>query len=155
MDTVPKRSIIAAPYRFVLTLLEKYLRFPVKNPDVYTVIALLLSFLFLVIGDIKTRFVLLLVVLFFDWIDGAAARKFKGVSKRGYVVDQTFDKMSDGIIVTSVIGTGYGKVLFLLYLINNLVYYYSIKSGKHYIMPIRFFYLVILFIQMFQPHFFS
>lgn len=151
MDTIPKRTAIASPYRYVLHILEKHLRFPVKNPDVYTVFSLLLSFLFLVLGNTLIRFVLLIIVLFFDWVDGAAARKFKGVSKRGYVVDQTFDKLGDGLITVSVLSSGYGKVLFLIYIINNLMYYYSIKTGKHYIMPIRFFYLIILLIQLLLP----
>jgi phosphatidylglycerophosphate synthase len=151
MDTIPKRSIAAAPYRHVLQLLEKYLIFPVKNPDFYTVLAVLLSIPFLFVQSIPVRFFLLICILLLDWLDGAAARKFKGVSKTGYVVDTVFDKISDGLVVVSVLGTGYGKILFFLYLINNLMTFYSIKTGKHYIMAIRFFYLVILIIQLINP----
>lgn len=151
MDTVPKRSIIASPYRFVLSKGEKYLWFPFKNPDVYTVTSVILSTGFLFISNIPSRLVLLIVILLLDWMDGAAARRFKGPSKKGYIVDVTFDRISDGIITASIIGTVYGNILFFLYLMNNLLSLMAIRTNKSYLLAIRFFYLVILIFQMFFP----
>lgn len=148
MATIPEKSIAAKPYRYILNKLEPHLVFPTKNPDVYSAFSVILSIPFLVVTDTAARLVLLTLVLFLDWMDGAAARKFKGISKKGYVIDVVFDRMSDGIIAASILGTTVGNLLFSLYLVNNILTIYAIKTGKHYLLAVRAFYWPILFFQL-------
>lgn len=147
MDTIPKRNIIASPFRSLLERFEKYLVFPFKNPNVYTLCAVLLSILFLLISNITIRLILLTIILLLDWMDGVAARKLKSVSKSGYLTDATFDRISEGIITASILGTWYGDILFFLYIINIILVFYSVKKGTSYLIAVRFFYLIILFVQ--------
>lgn len=151
MDTIPKRGIASVPYRFILLKLEKYIPLPVKNPDFYTVLSVLFSIPFLFLHSTPVRLGLLLVVLFLDWMDGAAARKTRGVTHAGYIIDSVYDRLSEGLIVASVLGTWYGNVLFVLYLVNDLLMFYSIKTKKHYLLAVRFFYVLILTVQLFYP----
>jgi phosphatidylglycerophosphate synthase len=152
MDTIPKKSIAARPYRFFLDLMEPYLVFPFKNPDVYSALSVLFSIPFLFVHGTTNRLALLIIVLFLDWMDGAAARKFKGKSKKGYVVDVMFDRLGDGIITASVVGSLMGNMLFSLYLVNNLLTLYAMKSGKHYLLAVRAFYGGILILQLIYPN---
>ncbi len=151
MDSLPKRSIVASPYRFVLSKGEKYLWFPFTNPDVYTITSVILSAGFLCITHLPSRVLLINVIFLFDLIFGAAPPRFKCPTKKRYIVDVTFDRISDGIITASIVGTIYGNVLFALYLLNNILSLMAIRTNKSYLLAIRFFYLVILVVQIFFP----
>lgn len=144
MGTVPKRSKLALLYRQPLHVLEQKMPFPIKNPNVYQVLGLLLSLLFLVTPATWQQIILLIVILIFDWFDGATARKHKLMSREGYLIDVFVDRLSEGLIFFSALFTPIGKVFFALYLVNNFLAFYSIKTGKHYSLALRFFYLAYL-----------
>lgn len=147
MDTIPKRSVVAMPYRRILDKFESYLFLPFKNPDAYTISAVILSVLFLFTAEINIRITLLILILLLDWADGAAARRYRGITASGYMVDVVYDRISEGIITASILGTWYGNILFLLYIINIILMFYAIKKGTSYLFAVRFFYLIILFVQ--------
>jgi phosphatidylglycerophosphate synthase len=144
MDTLPKRSKVAGPYRYALNVMEPYLVFPFKNPDVYSIASLLLSVLFLVFSNRFILIALLTVTLILDWMDGAAARRFKKTRKEGYLIDVMFDRISEAFLFAPIIGTPLGKWFAMFYLMNIAFSFYAIISSKHYVLALRFIYLLLL-----------
>jgi len=144
MPKIPKRSDVAQIYRKVLVGFEKYLIFPIKNPNFYQIFSLIVSTLFLFVVGTELRALLVLSVLVADWLDGAVARRYKLANRQGWLIDVVVDRVSEGFIFAAVLFTGVGKAFFALYLVNIVLSMYSIKSQKHLILPLRFFYLIFL-----------
>jgi len=73
------------------------------NPNTLTLLGIIPSILFFV--SIINHQYLLAIIAFagniFDLIDGAAARKFNKVTKFGGVLDSTFDRISDFLIISA------------------------------------------------------
>jgi phosphatidylglycerophosphate synthase len=148
--TVPKRSKIAV-YRQFIEPLEKYLWLPFNNPDVYSLAGLLMSLFFLFLHNTLLLLVLLVLVLFTDWLDGAAARRYKRATRKGYIVDNLVDRISECCLFLPLLGTVLGNIFFILYVINIFLTYFAMHSGKHYVLPLRFAYLLILVAQLRIP----
>ena len=149
MDKIPKRSQLAQLYRQPLHRLEELMPFLIKDPNYYQVIGLVFSFFFLFTKSNIHQIILISLILIFDWFDGATARKYNLTSKKGYLIDVVVDRISEGLIFSAILNSIVGKIFFSLYLLNNLLSFYSIKSGKHNIIALRFFYLVFLIINIF------
>ncbi|OIO44368.1 MAG: hypothetical protein AUJ41_03170 [Candidatus Pacebacteria bacterium CG1_02_43_31] len=144
MDKIPKRTGIAYIYRSVLHNWEKYLIFPSKNPSNYQIVGLLLSIGYLLTNNLIFQIILVGVILILDWMDGAVARKFNLDTKEGWMIDVFIDRLSEGFMFAAHLSTTLGTWFFALYIINTILSIYSIKSGKHLIMPLRFVWLLIL-----------
>jgi phosphatidylglycerophosphate synthase len=149
MDKLPVRTQLAQLYRQPLHKLERVLPFPIKDPNVYQLLGLTLSVFFLFTKTSSQQIIILSLVLILDWFDGATARKFSLTSKSGYLIDVLVDRFSEGLIFIAVLNSTAGKVFFGFYLLNNILSFYSVKSGKHTIIALRFFYLIFLIIQCF------
>lgn len=147
MDKIPKRTKLAGAYRSILDKYEGSLIFPFKNPSYYQVIGLLLSIVFLFLTSSVSKIIVLLFILFLDWFDGAAARKFGYTGKTGWMIDVVIDRISEGFIFISEIFNPIGRVFFLLYILNIFLSFYAVKTGKHYLIPIRFLYLILLIVR--------
>jgi phosphatidylglycerophosphate synthase len=89
---------------------------------------------------------LLIIILLSDWMDGAVARRYKLTSREGWMIDVTVDRISEFLIFVAYLGTLVGNIFFAMYLFNIMTSYYSVKSGKHFLLATRFFYLVYLII---------
>lgn len=148
MDKIPKRTKLARPYRVLLDRFEGVLVFPLKNPSHYQVIALLLSIYFLFLGSTVSKIVMLIVILVLDWYDGAAARKFGLANREGWMIDVAVDRVSEMFMFIPLIGTPLGQIAFGMAVLNILLAVYSIKSGRHILLALRFFYLVVLVISL-------
>jgi phosphatidylglycerophosphate synthase len=146
MDKIPQRSNLAKIYRNILDKFEGRLVFPVSNPHFYQVLAIFLSGIFLFRPNPSLGAVLLIIILLLDWVDGAVARKNNLASRKGWLTDVAVDRISEGLIFVVYLGTLAGNLFFMMYLFNILGSYYSIRSGKHTILPVRFFYLIYLII---------
>lgn len=144
MDQIPKRTGLANIYRSVLDKWEKYLIFPLKNPSYYQVIGLVLSVAYLFTSTLVIQSVIVGVVLILDWMDGAVARKYNLVGREGWMIDVFVDRLSEGFIFVALLFTPIGIVFFTLYILNILLSMYSVRSGKHLILPLRFAWLLIL-----------
>lgn len=144
MAKIPKRIEIAKLYRKFLKPLERFLIFPVKDPNFYQVLSLSISVLFLFIENLYTRAVLVALVMFLDWLDGAVARRYKLANRKGWLTDVVVDRVSEGFIFASILFSIPGKIFFTLYLINITLSMCSIKSEKHLILPLRFLYFIYL-----------
>ncbi len=144
MDTIPERTQLAKMYRKVLDKYEGSLMLPFKNPSHYQVIGLVLSIVFLFSSNPLIKALLIIIVLVLDWLDGAAARKFGLTGKAGWMTDVAIDRMSEGLLLMSEIFNPLGRIFLSLFILNILLSFYSIRSGKHYSLPLRPFYLIIL-----------
>ena len=144
MDQIPKRTGIANIYRSVLDKWEKYLIFPLKNPSYYQVIGLVLSVAYLFTSTLVIQSVIVGVILILDWMDGAVARKYNLVGREGWMIDVFVDRLSEGFIFAALLFTPIAVVFFAIYILNILLSMYSVKSGKHLILPLRFVWLLIL-----------
>lgn len=146
MDRIPKRSKLAKIYRDILDKYEGSLVFPIKDPNFYQVFSVLLSAVFLFRPQPVLGIVLISLILLSDWMDGAVARKYNLTSREGWMIDVVIDRISEGLMFIAYLGTFVGNLFFFLYLFNIVGSYYSIKSGKHTLIPTRFFYLIYLIV---------
>ncbi len=147
MENVPQRTALASIYRKPLELMEKFLPFGFFNPNYLQIFSLLASIFYLFINNHHLNFYLIVLILLADWLDGAAARARKTISKKGWMIDVVVDRISEGFIFAAHLNTDLGKIFFALYLINIFLSIYSIKSNKHLMLPLRFlwaFYLGIM-----------
>ena len=144
MDTIPKRTKLARVYRVVLDKYEHLLVFPIKDPNFYQIVAIILSGIFLFKPQPSIGIVLIVILHILDWMDGAVARRYKLTSREGWIIDVLVDRISEGLMFVAYLGTSVGNIFFGLYLVNILSSFYSVKSGKHFMLALRFFYLIYL-----------
>jgi phosphatidylglycerophosphate synthase len=146
MDTIPSRRSLASATRTVLTYLERRMFLPDINPSYYDALGIILSVLYLYAQSPGLKVVIIILVLLADWFDGATARQYKKESKAGYIVDVLTDRVSEALIFSAEAGTALGQVLFLLWLINLCLTFYSLYSNKHTSLPLRFALLILLIV---------
>lgn len=144
MDKIPQRIKMALQYRAILNKFEGRLIFPVKNPSFYQVLALCISVYYLFSVGIGLRLLIVVAALILDWLDGAAARKYGLSSRAGWMIDVVVDRISEGFIFAGEFFTFEGKMFFTAYIVNIFLSMRSVKSGKHFILPLRFIWMVIL-----------
>lgn len=144
MEVVPKRPNIASFYRKILSSFEGYLPLPNINPSWYEVFGLFLSFVFLYPFIIGAKIFILILILLSDWFDGATSRRYKTLSKDGYLIDLTSDRLSELVVFFPIDGTSLSWFFFFLALINVALAYLSVMTGKHKSMALRFFFLLFL-----------
>jgi phosphatidylglycerophosphate synthase len=148
MGTIPKRIPYLTYYRKPLAIIEKVTpRLPL-NANQLSVVGLLLTLLFPFVGKLWPYNILLLtIILLVDFLDGVQARrevKTEQAKNEGYIIDVTFDRLSDCITTIIFIDTIAGKILFTLSLTNILLNYLSMKKNIHYSFAIRFFLIIYL-----------
>lgn len=146
MGKIPERLKTATWYRSISQNFEKKIWLPKINPSVYQMAAIILSFVFLMIDDKPMRFVILAIILISDWLDGATARKYGLCGESGYMIDVVVDNLSEYIMFFPIHGGVAEMVWFVLSMINLALSFLGFKTGKHLLMPLRFFYLFFLWI---------
>jgi phosphatidylglycerophosphate synthase len=144
MDRVPVRPRVAGPYRRLLSALEPRLTLPAVNPSLYSAAGIGLAVVYLFAATPAAKIALIALMLAVDWLDGATARRYDRCSRAGYLTDVTADRSSEGFIFTSEAATPAGRLFFVLWLINIALSFYSIRSGRHTILPLRAAFLVVL-----------
>ena len=144
MDPIPARPAVAGPYRQLLTSLEQRIWLPDINPSFYHALGLSLSVTYLYAATPATKIALLAAVLILDWVDGATARRFRGGSREGYILDTLTDRASEGFIFAAEAQDLTGRVFFVLWLLNCALTYYSIRTNRHTSLALRFAYLWVL-----------
>ena len=124
------------------------LRLPLPNinPDIISYLALPFSLAFVCCWD-RYRlisFILFVLTLIIDWLDGLVAKKHNQVSEKGWVIDVVTDRLSEGIIFLR-----FFQPWFYFYVLNIFLTYLSYKFRKFsLILPLRqffFLYLVIYY----------
>jgi phosphatidylglycerophosphate synthase len=148
MDTVPGRRRVATPYRAALSVLEKRAPLPNINPAYYHTLALVLSVLYLYAPMPAQKIAIVGVVLVTDWLDGATARRYARGSRAGYIIDVVTDRASEAFIFAAEAETPLGQAFFLLWIINCALAFYSVQTGIHTALPLRFAYLIVLIAQL-------
>jgi phosphatidylglycerophosphate synthase len=150
MDTVPVRRPVALPYRKLLGLFERRIILPDISPSYYHLFGILASILFVYTSWLWLKIILLTMVLIADWLDGATARRFNKCCRAGYLTDVLTDRVSEAFIFMSVVGTTLGQIFFLLWMINLILAFYSVRTNKHTSGALRFAYLIILIVRVFS-----
>jgi phosphatidylglycerophosphate synthase len=151
MATIPKRQALtgAVYYRKILTFLEKKFRLPTINPSWFQVVGLLMSVYYLFLFAIPIKIFFIAIILLLDWFDGAAARQQNKKSLEGWMIDVMIDRLSEGFIFFAEIGSTIGLVFFILWIANVALSIYSVKTGKHILLALRFAYIFVLAYQYF------
>jgi phosphatidylglycerophosphate synthase len=144
MDPVPDRPRLAGAYRAVLSFWERHLHVPAINPAYYQVLGLGLSIAYLYTDVYWHRLLLLAIILLADWLDGAAARRQKREMRSGYVADVVVDRASEGLIFVAELPLFWGWLFFGLWLLNTVMTFYSMRTGNHRALPLRFLYMLVL-----------
>jgi phosphatidylglycerophosphate synthase len=144
MDTIPVRGRVAAPYRFVLALLERFINLPNINPALYQLLAIGLSIAYLYLENLWLKAAVIMVILICDWLDGATARRHRTLSRAGYIADATIDRASEGLIFVGEAMHGAGQLFFLLWLVNCGLTFHSSRGNRHRALPLRFLYVLVL-----------
>jgi phosphatidylglycerophosphate synthase len=124
------------------------LRLPIPNinPSLISYLALPVSLAFILLWDKNEllALIMLVIVLILDWLDGLVAKKYKRASEKGWLIDVTTDRLSEGIIFIVFI-----YPWFYLFLFNIFLTYFSYKLKKFsLILPLRqlfFIYLVVYY----------
>jgi phosphatidylglycerophosphate synthase len=147
MDNIPQRRTVALPYRSLLAYVEKRIYLPNITPSYYHVFGLIASVLFLYIQATWVKVLVLALILVADWADGATARRYNRCSRSGYLLDVVTDRASEGLIFAAGAGTVAGQVFYALWLVNLGLAYYSVRSGRHSSLPLRFVYMLVLIVQ--------
>jgi phosphatidylglycerophosphate synthase len=147
MGSVPDRRGVAAPYRAVLSILERRVPLPNINPAYYHTLALALSILYLYVHTPAPKIAIIAIVLVTDWLDGATARRYGRGSRAGYIIDVVTDRASEAFIFAAEAGAPLGQAFFLLWIINSALAFYSVRTNTHTALPLRFAYLIILIVQ--------
>lgn len=145
MDSVPQRPSVARFYRALLTSGEQYLPIPDINPSWWSLLGLAGSAACLYTPGPAAKFWLVLFVLVTDWYDGATARKHGTTSHEGYLVDDVIDRFSEAFIFLADVSTSaVARVFFVLWIVNSVLTMWSVATGKHRVLPLRFLYLLVL-----------
>jgi phosphatidylglycerophosphate synthase len=131
----------------VFSVLEKKVFLPDISPSYYHAFAIVASILFIYAQAPWLKILILSLALLSDWLDGATARRYHKCCRAGYMTDVVTDRVSEGFIFSTIAGTTLGQVLFLLWLANLILAFYSVRSNKHTSLPLRFAYLIILIAQ--------
>lgn len=126
---------------------------PSINPDIVSVVSLLVAFLFVVAVSMQLWFVswiFLVVHLFLDGLDGAIARKFQvrktpSQQQHGAVVDIIVDRASEGILF---IIPPFFLPWFPLFLVNVLLTMLTFQKRRALIFPLRFAFFIVFTIQL-------
>ena len=150
MANLPERSKILAFYRRPLARLEKAIFIPKINPSWFQVLGIVFSLFFIKVAySSPLNISILFLILIFDFFDGASARSQGLVSKKGWMIDVVFDRISEVILAIPFIDFIYGKIFLLLAILNIFLSFYSLKSGKHRVIAVRLFLLMFLIFKNF------
>lgn len=150
MADVPQRPGIARGYRWFLDRLERdFSRIvPWVHPSWYQLAALLLSVAMLFVENDGLKAGVVAFTMLLDWFDGAAARALKLTSRTGWMLDVTVDRLCEIFLFIPELVAG-NWLWFAAALLNIGLSHYSVVTGKHRILPLRFFYVVLLLYRMF------
>lgn len=146
MGTIPARQALTGAkfYRKILSFFEDYLVLPKINPSWFQLAGLLLSLGYIYLNSDITKLWFLVIILILDWLDGASARMQGKASLSGWMIDVLIDRLSEGFIFWAEIGTKMGYTFFILWILNCVLSIYSVKSGKHVLLAIRFAFIFVL-----------
>lgn len=146
MGKLPERLKIAGWYRSQYQSIEPKIRLPRINPSIYQVLAIVLSFAFVLNSIVWVRFALGLMIVLSDWLDGATARRYGVAGEMGYMIDVAVDRLSELIMFFPLVSGPWSVLWFGLAVINLMLSFLSFKTEKHMILPLRFAYLFFLWI---------
>ena len=145
MDRIPERPAVAGFHRRALGFGERFVPIPDINPSWWGVFGLVGSVIYLYLTDPAARFAMLFFVWVTDWYDGATARRYGKISREGYLIDDVVDRFSEGFVfLGDVSSSAVARWFFVLWIVNCALTLWSVHTGKHRILPLRFAYLFVL-----------
>jgi phosphatidylglycerophosphate synthase len=150
-DPIPRRPGVAQLYRQPLERLEARLRLPAVNPSWYSAASLALSAATLLVPAWGAQALLVAGALIADWLDGATARRFGLTSRRGHVTDVVSDRVGELLVILGGWGTVPATAFLGLWGLNVLLTGYSLATGRHRVLPLRFAWLLALLVTPWWP----
>lgn len=147
MESVKKLKSAELVKKFKDALFLK-LPLPRVNPDAISALSLVFSIVFLFSSNLYFQIIILAMVLILDGMDGLVAEKYKyrknkKEKNKGWMVDVTVDRLSEGVIsLVSFIP------LFPLFILNSVLALWSYKTKRHLILPLRQILLLYLIIKI-------
>ncbi len=138
------RPAVARHYRQPMERFESLVPLPNVPPVVWTAAGVAVSFLVWApfAAAVLTRGILVAAALLADWLDGATARRF-GPRPHGQLLDVAADRISELAIFASD-PSALGRVMLALTVANVLLVILGRARGRHWALPLRFAYLVLL-----------
>lgn len=114
------------------------LPFPDIEPKIVSFVSVFLSILAAVLlrFDKLWFFIIYLLALILDGVDGFIARKYRTGSQEGYLCDVACDRLAEGIVMMNFLPW------FALFVLNLFLSLFSIAKRKHRILPLRALFLV-------------
>lgn len=145
MDPVPQRPAVARFYRAILAWGEGWVPIPNVNPSWWSLLGLLASAACLFTPSPAAKFALVSFALITDWYDGATARKHRSLTREGYLVDDMVDRFSEAFIFAAdVFTSAAARIFWGLWILNSALTMWSVATGRHRVLPLRFLYLFVL-----------
>ncbi len=147
MENIKKLKFVSAFRKFTDSCVA-FLPLPNVNPDIVSLMSLILSAVFLFFDNILVQIIILIFVLILDWMDGLIARKYnfrknEKEEEKGWMVDVIIDRLSEGVIFIL-----YFNPWFWLFILNSILSLVSYKIRKHLSLPLRQAFLVWLVTSM-------
>ncbi len=114
------------------------LPFPNIDPQIVSFASVFLSILaFVLLGVNKLGFfIVYLMAMLLDGMDGMIARKYGTGSHKGYLCDVLCDRLSEGIVMVNFLPW------FALFVVNLFLSLFSIAKKTHRILPLRLLFLI-------------
>ena len=139
----PERTTFGNFSQYIIQKITKNLPLPKINPNKVSALSLIFSLLFIIFFNYSKIISILFIflVLLFDFLDGAIAKRYYKESVEGYIVDVTCDRISEGIIFSF-----FFFPWFFFFSINLWLTILSFYNKKHIAIPLRhifIFYLII------------
>ncbi|MFH1171686.1 MAG: CDP-alcohol phosphatidyltransferase family protein [bacterium] len=132
-----------------------YASFPLPriNPDLVSLVAIFVAFLFVVAVSIQLLFVawiFLVIHLFLDGLDGAIARKYlyrktRIQQQHGQLVDIIADRASEGVLFVI---PPFFLPWFPLFLLNTVLAIVAVRQQRMLIVPLRLLFFIVFTIQL-------
>ena len=143
----PSRPAIARLYRAPIERLERHLPLPPLHPAVWTGLGLVASAATLLVPSPWGQAALVAAALGADWLDGATARRYERTSPGGYVTDVALDRVGELLVILAGRGTAIAGLFLVAWLLNVALTAYSLRTGRHRVLPLRFAWLVALVVR--------
>jgi hypothetical protein len=147
----PNRPAVARLYRVPLERIERWVPLPPLPPAVWSAASLAAAALTLVVAPWWGQALLVAAALVADWLDGATARRYQLTSPSGYVTDVVLDRVGEGLMILAGRGTLVGTLFLAAWWLNLALVAYSLRTGRHRILPLRFAWLVVLVVAPWWP----
>jgi hypothetical protein len=138
---LPANLKFVEKFREIVYYLPLKLAIPKLNPKIICGMTLITSLLAVILLNYSFIFFFFMLVatLLLDWLESLAAKKHNLLSEEAYACNIMSDRLSESLLFIF-----FFSPWFILFLLNCLLTFVSLKRGKHLALPLRHFFLIYL-----------